>query len=75
MECGIVPAIFIATTTPRSKPSLAEKIQMRLAEYYDKVIPMMTIIENAGIPVVTVDGNLGIVTVGEPEFDLEIRER
>jgi len=24
-------------------------------------------------PVVTVDGHLGILTVGEPEFDLELR--
>ncbi|MFW3146923.1 MAG: adenylate kinase family protein [Thermoplasmatota archaeon] len=40
----------------------AEKIQMRLAEYYDKVIPMLTIIEEAGIPVVTVEGNLEVFT-------------
>ncbi|MEA3558123.1 MAG: nucleoside monophosphate kinase [Candidatus Thermoplasmatota archaeon] len=40
----------------------AEKIQMRLAEYYDKVIPMMSILEDARIPVVTVDGNLEVFT-------------
>ncbi len=36
----------------------ADKIQMRLAEYYDKVIPMLNILEKAGIPTITVDGNL-----------------
>lgn len=36
----------------------AEKIQMRLTEYYDKVIPTLDILEKAGIPVLTVDGNL-----------------
>lgn len=40
----------------------AEKIQMRLAEYYDKVIPMLNLIEEAGIPVVTVEGNLEVFT-------------
>ena len=34
------------------------KIKVRLAEYYDKVIPALDILEKEGIPVVTVDGNL-----------------
>lgn len=53
-ECG--------TEIIQRSDDTAEKIQMRLAEYYDKVIPMMTIIEDAGIPVVTVDGNLEVFT-------------
>jgi adenylate kinase len=40
----------------------AEKIQMRLAEFYDKVIPTLDILEKAEIPVVTVDGNLEVFT-------------
>ena len=40
----------------------AQKIQMRLAEYYDKVIPTLDILEKAGIPVVTVEGNLEVFT-------------
>ncbi len=40
----------------------ADKIQMRLAEFYDKVIPTLDILENEGIPVVTVEGNLEVFT-------------
>ncbi|MGA1872870.1 MAG: adenylate kinase family protein [Thermoplasmatota archaeon] len=40
----------------------AEKIQMRLAEFYDKVIPTLDILEKEGIPVVTVEGNLEVFT-------------
>ena len=34
------------------------KIKVRLSEYYDKVIPTLDILEEAGIPVVQVEGNL-----------------
>ncbi len=40
----------------------AEKIQMRLAEYYNKVIPTLNILETEKIPVVTVEGNLEVFT-------------
>jgi len=40
----------------------ADKIQMRLAEYYDKVIPTLDILEKESIPVVTVEGNLEVFT-------------
>ena len=38
------------------------KIKVRLAEFYDKVIPALDILEKAGIPVVTVEGNLEVFT-------------
>ncbi len=34
------------------------KIKVRLAEFYAKVIPCLTILENEGIPILTVEGNL-----------------
>jgi adenylate kinase len=34
------------------------KIKVRLAEYYDKVIPTLDILEKEGIPILTVEGNL-----------------
>lgn len=40
----------------------AERIQMRLFEFYDKVIPTLDILEKAGIPIVTVEGNLEVFT-------------
>jgi adenylate kinase len=40
----------------------AQKIQMRLTEFYDKVIPALDILEKAEIPVVTVEGNLEVFT-------------
>jgi adenylate kinase len=40
----------------------ADKIQMRLAEFYDKVIPTLDILEKEGIQVVTVEGNLEVFT-------------
>lgn len=38
------------------------KIKVRLAEYYDKVIPALNILEEKGIPIVTVEGNLEVFT-------------
>jgi adenylate kinase len=38
------------------------KIKVRLSEYYDKVIPTLKVLEEEGIPVVTVEGNLEVFT-------------
>ena len=52
--CGI-PLIQRADDTE-------EKIWTRLAEYYDKAVPALAVLEEAGIPVARVPGNLPVFT-------------
>lgn len=53
-ECG--------TELVQRSDDTVERIQMRLVEFYDKVIPALDVLEKTGIPVVTVEGNLEVFT-------------
>ena len=57
VHCDVCGAVLV-----QRSDDTEERIRTRLAEFYDKVLPALSVLEEKGIPVVHVEGNLKVFT-------------